>query len=1004
MAPAAWRHFNFFDVLPIRDPNLTDDDGPLYSDPNVSALCSGSGSLFLGTTKGVVKIVSQSLKLQVSFVAHDNGATITHISQVPDTAYLITIAESESVEPQLKIWSLDKADKKSDGPKCNTSINIHTKKILPITAFAISDDLSIVAVGLENGNLIFIRGDFVHDKNIKQKVYFESDSPITGLGFYEASKTSILYVATNTQLLTFYTTGKNLGHQARVLEDKGCTVGCFALKKSTGEIIVARDDGIYFYTPYGRGPGYMYDGPKSNIFVYKGYLAIESPSNPPLDVNVQSTIRGIVGAIPTSDDPFHTAKFTIFDTDNKFIAYKGQFPGGVKGIFAEWSDLYVLGGDGQLYRHSERDLNQKLDILYQRNLYSLALGLAVNAGAENKRILVIYKKFGDYLYERGDYDDAMEQYIKAIDSGEASQVIRKYLDSQRIYNLTSYLEELHNRGIANADHTTLLLNCYAKLKDTVKLETFIKSDDENLKFDIDTAIQMCRQGGYYKQAAYLAEKHRQNELVIDITLQDLVDFKTGLRVIRSLPPEDMYYNLSRYGRQLLNNLSKETTALFIEYFTGQYVPQNITVIPDLDVTSSTLTDARAISPILGSYKSLIPYMTGSRPPSVLSATLDVAPSIIETISSNVNKFTGGSTVVDATPVIAEQPETTVVDYEPPKPRTVFATFVDQPLEFIVFLEAVIGSPGLATTEDGKYDNDSVDLYTTLFEMYLQLAEKSSTEVEKRGWQEKAKKLITGPESPIDSSNVLLLSHLYSFNEGRILVREVENLYIDIFRSCVAVNDTIAAIQTVHKYGDLEPELYPLALSYFTSSPDVMAVASEELASVLKKIEQEGLMAPLQVIQALSVNAVATIGVVKEYLTEIIEREKREIETNRRLTESYRQETRTKQEEIKELETEARVFQNTRCASCGTALDLPTVHFMCKHSYHRRCLNEVSEDTECPQCASNNATIRAIRRAQDDMADRHDLFKSALNDSDDKFKLISDFFGRGVMEQVEFLVD
>jgi hypothetical protein len=32
---------------------------------------------------------------------------------------------------------------------------------------------------------------------------------------------------------------------------------------------------------------------------------------------------------------------------------------------------------------------------------------------------------------------------------------------------------------------------------------------------------------------------------------------------------------------------------------------------------------------------------------------------------------------------------------------------------------------------------------------------------------------------------------------------------------------------------------------------------------------------------------------------------------------------------------ARVFQVTRCSHCGAPLDLPTVHFMCKHSFHQR---------------------------------------------------------------------
>jgi hypothetical protein len=45
---------------------------------------------------------------------------------------------------------------------------------------------------------------------------------------------------------------------------------------------------------------------------------------------------------------------------------------------------------------------------------------------------------------------------------------------KRIHNLTSYLQALHEEKQANADHTTLLLNCYTKLKDNEKLNEFIR--------------------------------------------------------------------------------------------------------------------------------------------------------------------------------------------------------------------------------------------------------------------------------------------------------------------------------------------------------------------------------------------------------------------------------------------------------------------------------------------------------------------------------------------------
>jgi vacuolar protein sorting-associated protein 11 len=60
------------------------------------------------------------------------------------------------------------------------------------------------------------------------------------------------------------------------------------------------------------------------------------------------------------------------------------------------------------------------------------------------------------------------------------------------------------------------------------------------------------------------------------------------------------------------------------------------------------------------------------------------------------------------------------------------------------------------------------------------------------------------------------------------------------------------------------------------------------------------------------------------------------------------------------------------------------------------MREDDDGTECPICAPQNATIRAIRKAQEESASRHDLFQDALARSRNKFSTISEWFGRGVM--------
>ncbi len=57
----------------------------------------------------------------------------------------------------------------------------------------------------------------------------------------------------------------------------------------------------------------------------------------------------------------------------------------------------------------------------------------------------------------------------------------------------------------------------------------------------------------------------------------------------------------------------------------------------------------------------------------------------------------------------------------------------------------------------------------------------------------------------------------------------------------------------------------------------MKEAGEELLVVLKKIEDDKLLTPLQIVQALSGTGVANLGVVKNFLAETIEKERRDIE-------------------------------------------------------------------------------------------------------------------------------
>lgn len=55
------------------------------------------------------------------------------MKQVDGTGLLVTIAEDLSNEPTLKVWALDKAEKKTGGPKCLSTLSIHNgRKQFPV--------------------------------------------------------------------------------------------------------------------------------------------------------------------------------------------------------------------------------------------------------------------------------------------------------------------------------------------------------------------------------------------------------------------------------------------------------------------------------------------------------------------------------------------------------------------------------------------------------------------------------------------------------------------------------------------------------------------------------------------------------------------------------------------------------------------------------------------------------------------------------------------------------
>ena len=225
---------------------------------------------------------------------------------------------------------------------------------LKISAFSALDDLSQIAVGFANGAVTVIRGDLIHDRGTRQRVVHESEEPVTGVELVidptQAQKMTILFVSTTSKLLKLVIAGKGHGQPPRTVEDSGCAAGCMTLNKRTGDIIVARDDAVYYYTLEGRGPCFANDGATNFVSIYRDYVALVAPPNSSRNGssdNLQRRLGGSMGG-STAESLFNASTFTMVDPTLQILVHQESLISPVRALFEIWGDLYILMQDGKV--------------------------------------------------------------------------------------------------------------------------------------------------------------------------------------------------------------------------------------------------------------------------------------------------------------------------------------------------------------------------------------------------------------------------------------------------------------------------------------------------------------------------------------------------------------------------------------------------------------------------------------------------------------------------------
>ncbi|KAF7306576.1 E3 ubiquitin-protein ligase PEP5 [Mycena indigotica] len=1012
----AWRNFTFFDEVPIKDAHDLNASPEIFKTAaEISTILASSTGVVVADIYGTLHIVNKEFEPQRTWAAYEGGR-VTHMAE--RRGILVTVGEDESVRGQvLKIWDLEK---KAATPPLLRSTKIQLTKPHPVCTIALSASLSHLAVGFADGTVLLYRHiDQSINNNtalLKPKTIHESPTePITGLGF---SESKFLFVVTTNRVLSYQVSGSGSSSRATVVDEVGCALGCATMDWREHAVVVAREEAIYVCNVESRGACYAYEGHKSFVRSHLNYLVIISPPTTPSAAAMHRTVRNFASRNGTDTE---ITRVSVFDPENKIVGYSSPFTQGVRDIISipEWGGIYILGNDGSLKQLLEKPFSAKLEMLYRSSMFPVALNLAKTQGLEDSSETVadIHKQYGDHLYNKGNWDAAMAQFVKTIGCVAPSYVIRKFLDAQRIHNLVTYLQELHSLGRANSDHTTLLLNAYTKLKDVSRLDGFIKTESRRvtsangekteLPFDLDTAIRVCRQAGYFSHASYLAKKYERHEEYLRIQIEDSQNYAEALVYFRALGGEAAESNLARYGRAMLESLPEETTQLLIDLCT----PSGVVLEPEEEVpntaaSTKALFSAGANGPSYLSYLALNRNSVSIDPPPPSPSIKTVKPSDTASRRDSLHESRA------STPPHTPSPQISGVARKPPplkpahkllSPRIYFAHFVDHLDQFVVFLETVAerrwgqsvdGIEDLSVAPDSDSRNsemdddkpDQVAVWNTLLELYLTLPDSTpakTDEDEPSLLKRKALRVLKSTHLPYDPTHALILCSSHGYTRGLVLLWERMGMYEDVLRFLMASSEPNASDQVVQRltsYGHERPHLYLVVLRYLTSTPALLTRHESDVRRVIEHIDKEHIATPLGIVQILSRNEVASVGLIKEWLISRIQSARSEIQSDKEWTTSYRLETTTKLKQVEDLSDpeHPRVFNVTRCSACGGQLDLPSVHFMCNHSFHQpRCIQE--SETECPLCVREHGVIREIRQNNEKLADQHDLFVSEVKE-------------------------
>jgi hypothetical protein len=110
------------------------------------------------------------------------------------------------------------------------------------------------------------------------------------------------------------------------------------------------------------------------------------------------------------------------------------------------------------------------------------------------------------------------------------------------------------------------------------------------------------------------------------------------------------------------------------------------------------------------------------------------------------------------------------------------------------------------------------------------------------------------------------------------------------------------------------------------------------------------------------------------------------------------------QEIQDLKTTAKNFNPKKCDLCHEDLKLPTIHFMCGHTFHDSCIESDAGRRFCNTCYSSFKEVMDKKEQFDIDAKDPKQFYRDLNRNAKKFHVVAEYFGRGLFSEINQIKD